>query len=49
VAATLLGLYGSLAWDLPTNQLIAAFLAAGLPLSAGGSHLIAARRRNRKR
>lgn len=28
VVATLIGLYASLAWDLPTNQLIVAFLAA---------------------
>ncbi len=34
VLATLLGLYGSLVWDLPTNQLIVAFLAAAFPLAA---------------
>ena len=34
VAATLAGLYYSLAWDLPTNQLIVAFLALLLPAAA---------------
>ncbi|MCF7837708.1 MAG: metal ABC transporter permease [Candidatus Marinimicrobia bacterium] len=34
VGATLAGLYASLVWDLPTNQLIVAFLALTLPLAA---------------
>ncbi len=41
VAATLAGLYASLVWDLPTNQLTVAFLALSLPVAG----LVAARRR----